>query len=147
MSSERCNCNLKSVISEHLLRIKPMFISCELARRWMWQDTCDDESILVYVIAWCHQATSHNVTQCGSWSKSPYGSPMPQWVKSLREPYRNKGTEMIWFTCYIISFHMVSFVPTNIKVAYSNYAIWWDGVFLCHFNRSTNLYKAFPHTI
>ena len=33
------------------------------------------------VMAWCHQATSHYLSQCWPRSMSPYGVIRPQWVK------------------------------------------------------------------
>ena len=38
------------------------------------------KSTLVQVMAWCHQATSHNLSQCWPRSMSPYGVTRPQWV-------------------------------------------------------------------
>ena len=35
-------------------------------------------------MAWCHQATSHYLSQCWPRSMSPYGITRPQWVKILR---------------------------------------------------------------
>ena len=43
----------------------------------------DDKSTLVQVMAWCHQATSHYLSQCWPRSLSPYGATRPQWVNSL----------------------------------------------------------------
>ena len=45
--------------------------------------TDDDKSTLVQVMAWCHQATSHHLSQCWPRSQSPYGITRPQWVNSL----------------------------------------------------------------
>ena len=36
-------------------------------------DLTDDKSTLVQVMAWCHQATSHYLSQCWPRSVSPYG--------------------------------------------------------------------------
>ena len=55
-------------------------ISCELALRWMSLDFTDDQSMLVQVMAWCRQATSHYMSQCWPRSLSPYGVTRPQWV-------------------------------------------------------------------
>ena len=41
----------------------------------------DDKSTLVQVMAWCHQATSHYLSQYWPSSMSPYGVTRPQWVK------------------------------------------------------------------
>ena len=37
---------------------------CEIALRRMSLDLTDDKSILVQVMAWCRQATSHYLSQC-----------------------------------------------------------------------------------
>ena len=34
-------------------------------------------------MAWCHQATSHYLSQCGPSSMSPYGVTRPKWVTNL----------------------------------------------------------------
>ena len=44
----------------------------------------DDKSTLVQVMAWSHQATSHNLNQCWPRSKPPYGVIRSQWVNTLR---------------------------------------------------------------
>ena len=60
-------------------------ISFESALRWMLLDLklTDDKSILVQVMAWCRQATSHYLSQCWPRSMSQYGVTRPQWVNSL----------------------------------------------------------------
>ena len=45
-------------------------------------DHTDDKSTLVQVMAWCHQATSHYLSQCWPRSQSSYGVTRPQWVNS-----------------------------------------------------------------
>ena len=35
-------------------------MSCEITPKWMSLDLTEDESLLVQVMAWCHQATGHN---------------------------------------------------------------------------------------
>ena len=57
--------------------------SCETALRSMPQNPSDDKSTLVQVMAWCHQAASHYLSQCCPRSLSPYGVTRPQWVNSL----------------------------------------------------------------
>ena len=46
-------------------------------------DLTDDKSTLVQVMAWCHQAPSHYLSQCWPRSMSPNGITMPQWVNWL----------------------------------------------------------------
>ena len=70
--------NLKSVISEHMSWISFMITSCEIALRWMQQNTFDDKSTSVQVMAWCCQAPSHYMSQCWHSSMSPCGITRPQ---------------------------------------------------------------------
>ena len=53
--------------------LRPLFWHCP-------RMNIDDKSTLVQVMAWCHQATSHYLSQCWPRSLSPYGIPRPQWV-------------------------------------------------------------------
>ena len=53
--------------------------SCECLI-WMSLDFIDDQSSLVQVMAWCRQATSHNLSQCWPRSLPPYVVTMPEWV-------------------------------------------------------------------
>ena len=57
-------------------------ISREIAPIWMSPDfTDDDQSTLVQLMAWCHQATSHYLGKCWPRYLLPYGVTRPQWVK------------------------------------------------------------------
>ena len=53
-------------------------------------DFTDGQSTLVQVMAWCHQATSHYLSQCWPRSLSPYGATRPQWVNTLRSVQNGK---------------------------------------------------------
>ena len=57
-------------------------ISFELAIRWMSLNLTDEKSTLVQVMAWCHQATSHYLSQWWPRALLPYGDTRPQWVNS-----------------------------------------------------------------
>ena len=62
-------------------------------------DLTDDKSTLVQVMAWCRQATSHDLSQCLPSSMSPYGVTRPQWVKMLTilsNPVSRKSTKKMW---------------------------------------------------
>ena len=48
-------------------------------------DLTDEKSTLVQVMAWCHQATSHYLSQCWPRSMSPNGVTRPQWVNVLKQ--------------------------------------------------------------
>ena len=45
-------------------------------------EPCYDKSTLVQVMAWCHQATSHYLSQCWPRSMSPYEATRPQRVNA-----------------------------------------------------------------
>ena len=46
-------------------------------------DLTDDESTLVQVMAWCHQAPSHYLNQCWQNSMMPQGVISGQWVEPI----------------------------------------------------------------
>ena len=50
--------------------------------RWLLWNPIDDKSILVQVMAWRRQATSHYLSQCWPRSMLSYGVTRPQWVKA-----------------------------------------------------------------
>ena len=79
--------NFRYLIFQIISVIDSWGISCELALKWMSHDLTDDKSTLVQVMAWCHQATSHYLSQCRPRSLSPYGVTRPQWV--------NKGAMLL----------------------------------------------------
>ena len=68
LSHGRYNSNSESVISEYISWIKFVSTACEISPSLMPQNTFADKSTLVQVMAWCHQATSHYLSQC--WSRS-----------------------------------------------------------------------------
>ena len=53
--------------------------TCKSVLMWMPQDTIDDESSLIEVMAKCRHAPSHYLNQCWSRSVSPYGVTRPRW--------------------------------------------------------------------
>ena len=75
--------NFRHVIFKQILVIDGWSISCQIALIWMSLDITDDQSTLVQVMAWCHQATSHYLSQCWPRSMSPNGVIRPQWVMLL----------------------------------------------------------------
>ena len=52
----------------------------EIALRWMPQNTFDDKSTLVQVMAWWYQASGHYLSQCWPRSVSLYAFTRAQWV-------------------------------------------------------------------
>ena len=76
----RPGCHFKIAIFTLVLLIGIFTSSIDNALRWMPWDLTDDKSTLVQVMAWCRQATSHNLSQCWPSSMSPYGVTRPQLI-------------------------------------------------------------------
>ena len=72
--------NFRWVIFKLILVNGGWGISYEIALRCMPLDLTDDKSTLVQVMAWCHQATSHYLSQCWPRSVLPNSVTRPQWV-------------------------------------------------------------------
>ena len=75
--------NFRSVISKLIVVTDGSDIFREIALRWIPLDLIDAKSTSVQVMAWCHQATSHYLSQCWPRFMSPYGITRPQWVNDL----------------------------------------------------------------
>ena len=76
---------IRFVIFKLILVTNGWGIYCEIALRWISMNPTEDMSILVQVMAWCRQATSHYLSECWPRSLSPYGVTRPQWVKIWTE--------------------------------------------------------------
>ena len=76
-----CVNNYKSMIFKLIIQNDTFVIQCEIALRWIPQNLTNEKS--PQVMAWCHQATSHYLSQCWPRSWWPYGITRPQWVKSM----------------------------------------------------------------
>ena len=63
-------------------------ISCEFPLSWKLMNLTPNQSVLVQVMAWCPQATSHYLSQCWPSSMSTYGVTRPQWVDIQRNKIR-----------------------------------------------------------
>ena len=55
--------NFRRVIFQLILVIDGWSICCKIVLKWMQMDHIDGKSTLVPVMAWCHQATSHYLSQ------------------------------------------------------------------------------------
>ena len=76
----RSECDPKNVIFSLVLLTGIFRSSHDNALRWMPQDLIDNKWTLVQVMAWCHQAASHYLSQCWLSTLLPYGIARPQWV-------------------------------------------------------------------
>ena len=75
--------NFDKSVLKLILVTAALGIFCETTLRWMSLDLTDDKSILVQVMAWCHQATSHYLSQRWPRSLTPYDVTRPQWLKDV----------------------------------------------------------------
>ena len=60
--------NCKSIIFKLTIENSTWGTHCKIAHRWIPQNITNEKSTLVQVMAWCHQATSHCLSQCWPWS-------------------------------------------------------------------------------
>ena len=72
LSPGRCGCYHELVIFQLVSRLNISNILCETVIKWMAQDQTDHKSTLFQVMAWCHQATSHHMSQCWPRPMVPY---------------------------------------------------------------------------
>ena len=77
--------NFRKVIFKLTLVNGGWGISYEIALKWVPLDLTDDKSTLVQVMAWCHQATSHYLSQCWPRFVSSNGATRPQWDNMFLE--------------------------------------------------------------
>ena len=89
----RCGNNFKSMMFKHILQIKFMGTCCEIALRWIPQNSFDNMSTLLQEMVWCCQATSHYLSQYRPRSVYPYGITKPQWVNTLRLWWGQNGLQ------------------------------------------------------
>ena len=132
--------DFESVYScEQILQIKFMSTFCGIAHMWIPHNTFDNKSTLVQVMACCHQATSHYLSQC--WPKSASVASLGR-NKVCAEVDNKKSTPCftglhIYILLQIIS-HCVHRTSTHPSGAYlpkimlwiSNYipqfSLWWN---------------------
>ena len=91
------------------------------------------KSTLVQVMAWCHQATSHYLSQCWPRSMPPYGFTRPQWVNFIvgaRECclFCTKPLNSMW-TYYAVLVIIAKQVLTSEQ---DGFKMWNELIFLHH---------------
>ena len=101
----RSGCDSKNGIFNPVLLIGIFRSSHDNALRWMPHDLIDDKSTLVQVMAWCHQTTSHYLSQCWLRSLSPYGIARPQWVNTRRAGGQRPDQQWLTFHRQHFSVH------------------------------------------
>ena len=66
MRNDKSGCNVKGMIFKPILWIDIWGAFCKIVARRMLQNSTDDKSTSVQVMAWCRQASSHYLSQCCS---------------------------------------------------------------------------------
>ena len=75
--------NPRSIVFKLIILNSSLGSCCEIILRGMPQDLTNGKSTLVQIMAWCHQAPSHYLSQCWSRSMSSYGI---TWSQSVNKP-------------------------------------------------------------
>ena len=101
----------KCAISEPMLQF---ICTYKFALRWMPQNTSDDKSTLVWVMASYHQARSHYINQCWLRSIWPYGITRPQWVQD-RRCFLALNAQMHWSTGTVSPLYNLSYSSKTVK--------------------------------
>ena len=96
LAPRRCGCNFKNIIFQLVSWPDTFSATSKIIVRWMPQNSTDEKSTLLQVMAWCRQATSHCLSQCWPRSLSPYGVTRPRWVK-LALAYFTDIEAITWF--------------------------------------------------
>ena len=118
----------------------------------MPQNPVDDKSVLVQVMAWCLQATSHYLSQGWPRSKSSYGITKPQWVNHFSSFWTplimntiiiGLGKVLIPVSKIYLSLHLpltkvegrfIAFT-LSVLVSYTAVIMYWFGDILLSFSR------------
>ena len=106
-------------------------------------DLTNDKSTLVQVMAWCHQTTSHYLSQCWPRSLSPYGVTWPQWVNMHEDegqfsPYAVQSEKVkttlqfLWISAK--SWSRVIILQLSCKFGESAQNTYWVNKLTWHFN-------------
>ena len=83
LAAGKCSNNFKSINLKLIVLNISLSTCSENALRKMPQDLTNEQSILVQVMAWCHQAPSHYMSKCWLRSMRPYAVTRQQRVNSL----------------------------------------------------------------
>ena len=113
----RCGCNYESAIAESVLRIELTSTSCEIALRWNF----DDKYILIQVMVWCHQATSHYLSQYWPSSMSSYVITRPKWIDTLGPKlngryFAEKNLKCIFFSWKLLNLKVICCLEFNWQI-------------------------------
>ena len=92
------SCRYFKIIWFYVLWNKFMSTCCETVLRWMSHNTTDDKSTLAQVMAWCRQASSHDLSQCWPRCMLTYFVTRPQWVNSKFNPFIKDSDTHCWPT-------------------------------------------------
>ena len=118
-------CDFENAIFNLVLLIGVFKSSYDNVLRWMSQNLTDNKSTLVQVMAWCRQATSHNLNQCWPRSPTPYGVTRPQCVKGLDCVWHKSARSvpshyLMWWQ------NMATSCRADVNSLGPSDAIWWQ---------------------
>ena len=115
--------NFRYVVFKQTLEIDGWGISSEIALIWISLDFTADQSTLVKVMAWCRQATSHNLSQ--SWPRylSPYDITRHQRVSHN----------------FCLSYQWKIYMAAGSFVVFSMDALFYQCIVHTHFNKEPDM--------
>ena len=100
--------------------------------RWLSLNVPDDKSTLVQVMAWCHQARSHYLSQCWLRAMLWYGIIMQQWVKPDQQEV---GTELMSTINPFMGFCFGLWINWIGRCLTINVTVkWWMIIWWCNFH-------------
>ena len=115
----RCGSNFGSVISEHTVQIKLIFLRCFL---WCWAQLNAARPpwwTLMQAMAWCCQATRHYLTQCWISSMTSYGVTrdieLTHWGPVM--PYGNRDLDQHWLRQWLVAWWHQTITWTSVDLS------------------------------
>ena len=75
-----CDSNSSSTVFRLSIQNSIVGNCCEIVLWLMSQNLTNENLTLFQVMIWCRQATSHYLSQCWQWPRSPYDVTRPQWI-------------------------------------------------------------------
>ena len=113
----RCGKNFKNIIFKTVIWTSSWSTQYEIVRKWMSEILTNEKSTLLQVMAWCHQATSHYLSQRWPRSMLPYGITRPQWVKTTTQ-ISWKHSQHLNKNIVETSMVSISIVMSQLKIPY-----------------------------
>ena len=89
----------------------------EIKLKFVPEGSIDNKTSLVQVMAWCHQAASHNMIQFGPRSAAPYDIARPSWsfINTLRQTQNGCHFPYNIFKCILLNENCCILIKISLK--------------------------------